>query len=219
MFTGIVQSTGQVNSIKIGDNFKHIEILVPIQLISKLETGASVANNGVCLTAVSFSKLDSKSAVIGFDIIDETLRVTNLDSLVTGSLVNVERSMKVGDEIGGHMVSGHIHTMATLVERLDSTDNCQLNFVINSNWTKYIFAKGFIAVNGASLTLGEVRTLKNGDCEFTLHLIPETLERTNLTVLKLGDKVNIEIDQQTMTIVDSLASILKEYGIEKKLNL
>lgn len=219
MFTGIVQSTGRVNSIKVGNNFKHIEIKVPIQLINHLETGASVANNGVCLTAVNFSCLDSEFAVIGFDIIDESLRVTNLDDLVEGGLVNIERSMKVGDEIGGHMVSGHIHTMATLVERVDSTDNCQLKFVLNGNWKKYIFAKGFIAVNGASLTLGEVSINDNGDCEFILHLIPETLERTNLSVLNLGDKVNIEIDQQTMTIVDSLASILKEYGIEKKLNL
>ncbi|WNC66959.1 riboflavin synthase subunit alpha [Thalassotalea nanhaiensis] len=210
MFTGIVQSTGQVNSIKIGDNFKHIEILVPIQFINNLETGASVANNGVCLTAVNFAKFDANTAVIGFDVIDETLRLTNLDAIKENSLINVERSMKAGDEIGGHIVSGHIHTMASLVERIDSTDNCQLKFAIKSEWKKYIFAKGFIAVNGASLTLGEVETLDNGDCEFLLHLIPETLERTNLSVLTLGDNVNIEIDQQTMTIVDSIERIMSE---------
>ncbi|WOH38244.1 riboflavin synthase subunit alpha [Thalassotalea fonticola] len=210
MFTGIVQSTGQVKSIKVANNFKQVEVLVPLSLIDNLETGASVANNGVCLTAVGFSKVGDKSALISFDVIDETLRVTNLDSLVIGSLVNVERSMKVGDEIGGHIVSGHIHTMATLIERVDTTDNCQLKFVINSSWKKYIFAKGFIAVNGASLTLGDVRTLGNDDCEFNLHLIPETLERTNLSVLKIGNKVNIEVDQQTMTIVDSIERIMDE---------
>jgi len=210
MFTGIVQSTGQVNSIKVGNNFKHIEILVPIQLINNLETGASVANNGVCLTAIEFSRVNEESAIISFDVIAETLRVTNLDSLVGGSLVNVERSMKVGDEIGGHIVSGHIHTMATLVDRIDSTDNCQLKFAMNAEWKKYIFAKGFIAVNGASLTLGEVSRLDNGDCAFCLHLIPETLERTNLSVLNVGDKVNIEIDQQTTTIVDSIERIMDE---------
>lgn len=210
MFTGIVQSTGVVKSIKVANNFKHIEIDVPVSLLEGLNTGASVANNGVCLTAVNFNKINDESAIIGFDVIDESLRVTNLDSLAVGSLVNVERSMKVGDEIGGHIVSGHIHAMALLAERVDSTDNCQLKFVINREWKKYIFAKGFIAVNGASLTLGEVSTLENGDCEFTLHLIPETLARTNLSVLNVGDNVNIEIDQQTMTIVDSIERIMNE---------
>ncbi|MDG1734113.1 MAG: riboflavin synthase subunit alpha [Thalassotalea sp.] len=210
MFTGIVQSTGEVKSIINGENFKHFVIKVPVELIDNLTIGASVANNGVCLTAVKFKQVDDKNAEIEFDVIDETLRLTNLDDVDIGSLVNIERSLKAGDEIGGHMVSGHIHTMATLVERADSTDNCKLTFKLDSAWQKYIFAKGFIGVNGASLTLGNVIEDEQGDTLFDLHLIPETLERTNLGELQLGKTVNIEIDQQTITIVDSIARIMKD---------
>lgn len=210
MFTGIVQSTGEVKSIISGENFKHFVIKVPVDLIAGLAIGASVANNGVCLTAVKFARLDDSFAQIEFDVIDETLRLTNLDTLELGSLVNIERSLKAGDEIGGHMVSGHIHTMAALVERIDSTDNCKLTFKLDSSWQKYIFAKGFIGVNGASLTLGNVSDDEQGDTLFDLHLIPETLDRTNLGELQLNQTVNIEIDQQTITIVDSIARIMEK---------
>lgn len=209
MFTGIVQSTGLVKSIETGDNFKHFSIEVDLALIDGLNKGASVANNGVCLTAVKFFPVNENRAVIEFDVIDETLRLSNLDHLTEQSYVNIERSMKAGDEIGGHLVSGHVHSCATLINRIDSTDNCQLNFIIDAKWKKYLFAKGFIAVNGASLTLGDVINTENG-CQFTLHLIPETLQRTNLGTLNVGQRVNIEIDQQTMTIVDSIERIMAD---------
>lgn len=210
MFTGIVQSTGQVKSIKVGENFKKFEILVPTRLIINLTVGASVANNGVCLTVVKFTKVDNEQSLILFDVIDETLRVTNLDALIIGSLVNIERSMKVGDEVGGHFVSGHIHTTAKLHKRIDSTDNCQFTFAINKLWQPYLFNKGFIAINGASLTLGQVQKSQASQCLFDVHLIPETLNQTNLALLHQGDTVNIEIDQQTMTLVDSIERIMSE---------
>ncbi len=209
MFTGIVQSTGTVKAIKTGNKFKHFFIEVRLELIDGLTIGASVANNGVCLTAVAFYPTSDEKAIIEFDVIDETLRLTNLDDLSLGSDVNIERSMKAGDEIGGHMVSGHVHDCATLVKRLDSVDNCQLDFSINGQWKKYLFSKGFIAINGASLTLGEVTQSDKG-CQFSLHLIPETLQRTNLGSIQVGERVNIEIDQQTMTIVDSIERIMAE---------
>lgn len=209
MFTGIVQSTGEVKAIINGDDFKHFSVQVPLYLIDQLEVGASVANNGVCLTAVSSEKVNSGHGIIEFDVIDETLRLTNLSTLTVGSFVNIERSMKVGDEIGGHMVSGHIHTTAKLINRIDSADNCQLDFSLPSQWGKYLFAKGFIAVNGASLTLGKVSS-ENDQQLFSLHLIPETLQRTNLGILKVGELVNIEVEQQTMTIVDSIERIMQE---------
>lgn len=210
MFTGIVQSTGQVKLINEGDNFKRFVISVPLPLLDKLQTGASIANNGVCLTVVAFSKVDEDFGEIEFDVIDETLRLTNLNDVVVTDFVNVERSMKAGDEIGGHIVSGHIHSTATLIERLDSKNNCQLKFSIAGCWSKYLFGKGFIAVNGASLTLGEVIKTEPSLCEFYLHLIPETLSITNLDTLLLGKTVNIEIDQQTKTIVDSIDRIMAE---------
>ena len=207
MFTGIVQSQAEVLSINQRNNFINIRVAVDKNLLQGLEIGASVANNGVCLTAVNFTGLSSgneqetenNQGFIEFDVIDETLRVTNLGQLTVGDKVNIERSMKVGDEIGGHIVSGHIHTQARLLQRIETADNCELVFGLDSQWQKYIFAKGFICLNGASLTLGKVT-----DGQFSVHLIPETLSRTNLGTLEVGQSVNIEFDQQTMTIVETI---------------
>lgn len=207
MFTGIVQSTGQVKSIKVGNNFKTIAVKVEPLLVNNLQIGASVANDGVCLTV---TEIDKKQGVMFFDVIDETLRVTNLSALDVGSLVNIERSMKVGDEVGGHFVSGHIHTTARVCKRIDTLDNCQFTFSLNTQWQPYLLSKGFIAINGASLTLGNVQKSKHHKCFFDIHLIPETLERTNLGLLSEGDDVNIEVDQQTMTVVDSIERIMSE---------
>lgn len=199
MFTGIVQSQGEVLSLNPGENFVQITMKVESWVVNNLQLGASVANNGTCLTVVAFEHLDEKSASMTFDVIDETLKQTNLGKLEVGSLVNIERSMKVGDEIGGHQVSGHIQAQAKLIERIDSEDNCEMTFELDEKWGAYLFAKGFIAVNGISLTLGEV---EKG--HFKLHLIPETLARTNLGTMHEGDSVNIEFDQQTVTIVDTI---------------
>ena len=199
MFTGIVQSQAEVLSKNTENNLSRLVISVDLPLISGLELGASVAINGVCLTTVDFGKTDNSQAFIAFDVIDETLRVTNLSNLTTGSKINVERSLKAGDEIGGHMVSGHIHCQAELV-KIQSTDtNCTLFFSCDTKWMKYVLAKGFIAVNGTSLTVGQV-----SDNEFSVHLIPETLSRTNLGLLEIGNKVNLELDQQTITIVTTI---------------
>ena len=199
MFTGIVQSQAEVIAIISKNNAIRLKVLLAKPLIYNLEVGASVAINGVCLTAVEFGPLDEDNSFISFDVIDETLRVSNLADIELGTQVNVERSLKIGDEIGGHMLSGHVHTQAVVANRIDSQDNCTLSFTIAPTYQKYIFAKGFISINGISLTLGaEVADT------FSVHLIPETLARTNLQYATIGDKVNIEIDQQTMTIVETI---------------
>jgi len=199
MFTGIVQSQAEVIAMISKNNAIRLKVAVETPLITHLETGASVAINGVCLTAVEFGHLDEVNSFISFDVIDETLRVSNLADIELGAMVNVERSLKIGDEIGGHILSGHVHTQATVANRIDSQDNCMLSFTIAPEYKKYIFAKGFISINGISLTLGaEVAET------FSVHLIPETLSRTNLQHVRVGDKVNIEIDQQTMTIVETI---------------
>jgi riboflavin synthase len=199
MFTGIVQSQAEVIAIISKNNAIRLKISLENSMIDNLAIGASVAINGVCLTAVEFGSLTSNNSYISFDVIDETLRVSNLADISVGSVVNVERSLKVGDEIGGHMLSGHVHTQAVVANRIDSKDNCTLSFTLSPEYKKYIFAKGFISINGISLTLGaEVSDL------FSVHLIPETLSRTNLQNIVVGDKVNIELDQQTMTIVDTI---------------
>ncbi|WDE09605.1 riboflavin synthase subunit alpha [Thalassomonas haliotis] len=199
MFTGIVQSQAEVLAIKTKNNLCRLTLATALKDIEQLELGASIAVNGVCLTVVEFASVDKNHAYISFDVIDETLAVTNLGVLTPNDRVNIERSLKVGDELGGHTVSGHVHCQAELIEKHATSSNCRLVFACAADWMKYILPKGFIAINGISLTLGEVV-----DNQFSVHLIPETLARTNLNQLSVDDKVNLEFDQQTITIVTTL---------------
>jgi len=137
-----------------------------------------------------------------FDAMQETLRSTTLGTLTPGDRINFERAARIGDEIGGHLLSGHVHTTAEVVAIDRPENNCTLTFEVPEQWTKYIFPKGYIAINGASLTIGEVTGNR-----FNIHLIPETLRATTFTDIALADQVNIEIDSQTQTIVDTLARL------------
>lgn len=199
MFTGIVQSQADVIEINRKNNAMRVKISVKNEYVTGLEIGASIAINGVCLTAVEFGRASNTHSYILFDVIDETLRVSNLVKLIEGSKVNLERSLKIGDEIGGHMLSGHVHAQVSVLSRIDSSENCTLAFDLPSKFQKYVIAKGFIGINGISLTVGASVTES-----FTVHLIPETLARTNLQHIIQGDNVNVEFDQQTMTIVTTL---------------
>lgn len=207
MFTGIVQSQAEVISVITKNQLSRLVISVTPLLIHQLELGASIAINGVCLTVVSFCKANENSASIEFDVIDETLRVTSLGEMHVGDSVNVERSLKMGDELGGHIVSGHVQYKSTLINKEETPTNTALYFECATPWLKYIFEKGFITVNGTSLTVGKIETviIEGKECNiFSVHLIPETLERTNLGKLKLNDSVNLEFDQQTITIVKTI---------------
>ncbi len=202
MFTGIVQSIGKVLSIKTNNKLARLVIEVDQVFAQNIELGASIAINGVCLTVVECYRASNQFCHISFDVIEETLNVTNLSQLTIGSRVNFERSLKVGDEIGGHQVSGHIHCMAKLSSIKKDEQNTCLTFSLEEAsmvWNKFIFNKGFIAINGISLTLGEV-----SQGRFNVHLIPETLARTNLSCIALDDTVNIELEQQTITIVKTI---------------
>ncbi len=204
MFTGIVQSQVDIFSIETKNNLSRLMVGVDKSLIESLKIGASVAINGTCLTAVDFGERDQQhsgeqDSFISFDVIDETLSLTNLSNLTVQSKVNIERSLKVGDEIGGHMVSGHIHCQALLIEKNATAENCAMYFQCEEQWQKYILPKGFITINGVSLTVGKVN-----DNVFSVHLIPETLSRTNIGNMNIGDKANIEFDQQTITIVTTI---------------
>ncbi len=130
----------------------------------------------------------------------ETLRLTTLGDLKPGDRVNFERAARIGDEIGGHLLSGHVHTTADIVAIDRPENNCTLEFEVPEAWARYIFSKGYIAINGCSLTIGEVRGNR-----FNVYLIPETLRATIFGDVSVGDRVNIEIDSQTQTIVDTLA--------------
>lgn len=198
MFTGIVQATCEVVAIHKKDGLNTLEVAFEPDLHEGLAIGASVANNGVCLTVTQVA--DDR---VFFDVVEETLRLTNLANLSVGQSVNVERSLTFGSEIGGHILSGHIHTKAKVIDISHTEQHYDLTLGIEPKWMDYIFYKGFVGVNGCSLTVGEV-----SDSGFKLHLIPETLKLTNLSQYKVGDELNIEIDSQTQIIVDTVERVL-----------
>ncbi|HBH14487.1 MAG TPA: riboflavin synthase [Leclercia adecarboxylata] len=199
MFTGIVQGTAKLVSIDEKPNFRTHVVALPDEMLDGLETGASVAHNGCCLTVTEIN-----GNLISFDLMKETLRITNLGELAEGDIVNVERAAKFSDEIGGHLMSGHGMTTAEIAKILTSENNRQIWFKVQDpSLMKYILYKGFIGVDGISLTVGEVTPTR-----FCVHLIPETLQRTTLGNKKLGHRVNIEIDPQTQAVVDTVERVL-----------
>lgn len=199
MFTGIVQGTARIVSIDEKPNFRTHVVEMPTHMLDGIEIGASVAHNGCCLTVTEIN-----GNLISFDLMKETLRITNLGELKEGDVVNVERAARFNDEIGGHLMSGHIMTTADVTKILTSENNRQIWFKVqDSQLMKYILYKGFIGVDGISLTVGEVTPTR-----FCVHLIPETLERTTLGKKRLGDKVNIEIDPQTQAVVDTVERVM-----------
>jgi riboflavin synthase len=201
MFTGIVQGTATLVAIEEKPNFRTHIIEMPEAMLPGLETGASVAHNGCCLTVT-----DIAGNRVSFDLMKETLRITNLGELKVGDTVNVERAARFNDEIGGHLMSGHIMTTAEVAKILTSENNRQIWFKIHDRaLMKYILHKGYIGIDGISLTVGEVTATR-----FCVHLIPETLQRTTLGAKKLGSRINIEIDPQTQAIVDTVERVLAQ---------
>ncbi|MCG3862949.1 MULTISPECIES: riboflavin synthase subunit alpha [unclassified Photobacterium] len=198
MFTGIVQGTAEIISITKKQDFQTHVIRMPAHLLSGVELGASVAHNGCCLTVT-----DINDDLWSFDLMQETLNVTNLGLLKEGDVVNVERAAKFGDEIGGHSMSGHIMCTAEVSNVVTSENNHQIWFTLPQAQMKYVFTKGYIGIDGISLTIGDV--VEN---RFNVNLIPETLQRTNLKSRAIGDVINIEIDPQTQAIVDTVERVL-----------
>ena len=199
MFSGIVQGVAPIHSITEKADFRTQVVKLPPEMRKGLAIGASVANNGVCLTVTEIN-----DNLVSFDLMQETLRITNLGALKVGDWVNIERAMQMGAEIGGHILSGHVYCTATISNIIASENNRQIWFELpNTEVMKYILTKGFVAVDGISLTVGEVR----GN-QFCVNLIPETLQRTLMGQRNLGDRVNIEIDSQTQAIVDTVERYL-----------
>lgn len=208
MFTGIVQGTATVASVTSpSPGVASLTLQFPTGALAAVPLGGSIAVNGTCLTVVA---IDGDAA--RFDVVDETLRVTTLGVLSAGDAVNYERSAKVGDEIGGHIVSGHVATKAAVVSVTKQDDgNTSIEFDVPAPWGKYILSKGFVAVHGVSLTVGTVHaTDEAGSIRFAVHLIPETLRVTVLGGLKVGDAVNIEVDATTQAVVAAVEAVVKE---------
>lgn len=205
MFTGIVQAKVQVKDVTHRQGFVRLTLQADSARLAELQRGASIAINGTCLTATEF---DTRAGWVSFDVIDETLRKTNLGTLQTGSWVNFERSLKFGDEIGGHIVSGHISATAEILKIELTADNCAMQLSFPPELAAFIQAKGFIAVDGASLTVGAIE-----GHSFWLHLIPETLAVTTLGEKRVGDLLNLECDQQTVTIVQTVERYLAQRNL------
>ncbi len=198
MFTGIVQGLGTIKSIEEGNGITTFSIVCPDT--QNLAIGASVAIDGVCLTATSI-----KDKLVTFDIIPETLERTTLGERVVDDEVNIERSLRYGDEVGGHLLSGHIIGRGLFTYSQKVGEGAQLKIKAPPSIQKYIQTKGYIGIDGISLTLGEVH-----ENEFDLHIIPETLRLTTLGSKQVGDAVNIEIDSTTMMIVETVERLIKE---------
>ncbi|HDL8284226.1 TPA: riboflavin synthase subunit alpha [Yersinia enterocolitica] len=204
MFTGIVQGTAPVVAIDEKSNFRTHVVEMPTEMLPELALGASVAHNGCCLTVT-----DVNGNRVSFDLMKETLRITNLGDIKVGDVVNLERAAKFSDEIGGHLMSGHIICTAEIAKIYTSENNRQIWFRLPSDdLMKYVLHKGFIGIDGISLTIGEVVGNR-----FCVHLIPETLARTTLGKKRLGHRVNIEIDPQTQAVVDTVERVLAQREI------
>jgi riboflavin synthase len=198
MFTGIVQGRGEIVSIENGNEITTLLIRVPST--EGLTIGASISIDGVCLTATEFTE-----GIVSFDVIPETLERTTLGELEVGSIVNVERSLRYGDEVGGHLLSGHIIGRGIISKADDVGDGAQYSIMSPPDVRKYIVSKGYVGIDGISLTIGDVH-----DDGFDLHLIPETLRLTTIGEKQAGDAVNLEIDSTTMMIVETVERMMKE---------
>ena len=200
MFTGIVAGQGYINKIKNNVDYASITIKAPAGFSKNLKRGASVAVNGVCLTAKK-----GATDLLEFDVITETLEKTNFKLLSKGNKVNLERSMKADTEIGGHLVSGHIHGVGIIKSINDRGQTKDLRIQPPASLMEYLFYKGYVGLNGCSLTIGKV--FKSS---FNIHLIPETIKVTNFQKMKKGDLINIEIDQTTINTVETIKKIMLE---------
>ena len=196
MFTGIVAASCEVVKIEEGEEVRSIVVDLS-GYDDDLEIGASVAIDGVCMTVVS-----SIDGHVRFEAIPETLERTTIGLLKQGSRVNIERSLRMGDELGGHILSGHIMSTARILQRTQKGEGIDLLIEHQADTKPYILEKGYVAVDGMSLTVGEVQS--EG---FNLHIIPETLRITTIGAKTEGDLVNIEVDSRTQAVVDTIRSM------------
>jgi len=201
LFTGIVQGKGEILFSKQVSGGLKLRIQMN-EWSTCLELGASVAVSGVCLTVVNFQEGEWAE----FDVIQETLDRSNLGMLQVGSPTNIERSLKMGDELGGHQVNGHVDCKAQILQIEQSPGNHKIWIEIAPHWNRYLVPKGWIAVDGISLTVVDVEPDR-----FSVCLIPETLSRTTLGNATQTTLLNLEFDHQTKVIVESVERLLPKF--------
>lgn len=209
MFTGIVSGTFPIISLSRKPGLSTFAVALDAPQVAGLQPGASVSLDGVCMTV---TRVEGTRA--WFDASMETLSRTTLGLAQEGTHLNVERSAKTGVEIGGHPVSGHVDGMAEIVAIDRPENNCAITFQIPQDYARYVFNKGFVSLNGCSLTVCE---LDKKTARFRVYLIPETLRLTTFATSKVGDRANFEIDRQTQVIVDTIQAALENAVGELKL--
>lgn len=195
MFSGITQGLFPVTQVVAKHCMLDYVISLNDQLTQKLKIGSSLSVDGVCQTVTQI-----RNTLVSFTAMEETLSRTTLQQLYEGRRVSIEPSLRYGDEIGGHLLSGHVSGTAEVATIDQNQENLSITFKCAPEWMKYILPKGFIAVDGSSLTIGNI----DSSGFFKVHLIPETVRVTHFGNKKIGDLVNIELDQQTVAIVNNL---------------
>ena len=203
MFTGIVQATAVIAAIEDRAGLRTFNIDFPPGFCVNLAIGASVAVDGVCLTVTEIVS----STRARFDVMLQSLNITTLGSYAVGACVNVERAAKDGAEIGGHPLSGHIDFTGRLAERRELDNNLVWRISVPEPFRRYVFAKGYIAIHGASLTVAEVNRAEGW---FEVWLIPETRRATVFEAVAVGDHLNIEIERSTQVVVDTVREAVQE---------
>ena len=186
MFTGIIENKGVVKEFK---KIKDYRLILDTDIKFKdIKKGSSVCCNGVCLTVTS-KKMLAKKTRIGFDVSKETENCTNFNQIKIGDTINIEKSLRVGDEISGHFVFGHVDDTASLIYLNKTGGSHELKFKVSKKLRKFMTKKGSVCINGISLTINNI---KRG--EISLNIIPYTWRKTNLHKLKVGDRINLEVD-------------------------
>lgn len=206
MFTGIVQGVATVTQLQDRTGLRSFTLGFPPGFAQGLDIGASVAVDGVCLTVTARPGEDAAC----FDVMQQSLALTTLGGLSEGSAINVERAARDGAEIGGHPLSGHIDFTATVAQVRRPDNNHVLRLAVPVPWMRYVFAKGYIAVNGASLTVAEAQRERDGSGWLEVWLIPETLRMTTFGAKAEGAAVNVEIERATQVFVDTVRDAIDE---------
>lgn len=183
MFTGLVEEIGKIKKVDTSGSSAVIEIEAA-KVLEGVKHGDSIATNGVCLTVVDYT--DTSFTV---DVMPESIRLTNLKDITKGTEVNLERALRLGDRLGGHMVSGHIDGMGKIASVKEEDNATWLEIETGGDVLKYVIYKGSIAIDGTSLTVAEL-----GERSFKVSIIPTTKDETTLLRKKIGDTVNLECD-------------------------
>ncbi len=190
MFTGIIQAVARLEKVSDSQGIRTFDIQFPAGFCQDIEIGASVAVDGVCLTVTEIVSAN----LLRFDVMLKSLQITTLSEFTQGDKVNVERAAKDGAEIGGHPLSGHVDFTAQVLDVAHIEENYRIRIGVEKSWMRYIFSKGYIAINGASLTIADV---DKKEAWFDVWLIPETRRMTTFESKQSGSKLNIEIERST----------------------